>query len=101
MRDRVHINSKISRHGSEGQCRTRCPTVDLESKVDPGKDDNPATQRLLRMTVLIIDEVSMLDDDAWRAIRDQLSAVGHRDLADAGMTNTTHPRRDVFGRVHI
>ena len=75
--------------------------LELESKVDPGKDEDPATQRLLRMTVLIIDEVSMLDDDAWRAIRDQLSAMGHRNLAGTGIAEKAHPRRDIFGRVHI
>ena len=74
---------------------------ELASKIDPANDEREDVRKLLGMTVLFIDEGSMLDDDCWRAICDQCSAVGHRDLADAGLHNTKHPQRDVFGRVHI
>ena len=76
-------------------------SVDLESKIDPGNNEHIGTQKLLKMTFLIIDEASMLDDGAWRAIRDQLSSIGHKDLREAGVDGARHPRRDSFGRVHI
>ena len=76
-------------------------SVDLESKIDPGNSKHAGTEKLLKMTFLIIDEASMLDDDAWRAIRDQLSAISHRDLQEADIDGKDHPRRDVFGRCHI
>jgi hypothetical protein len=75
--------------------------LELESKLDPSKGEDAATLRLIRMTILIIDEVSMLDDFIWKAIKDQLSSTGHRSLAEHDLENSKHPRRDDFGRVHI
>ena len=73
-------------------------SVEGESRLDPSNPHDEGTQRLSRMTVLVVDEAGMIDDRTCRAIRDQLSSVGatHGDAAQR-----THPHGDVFGRVHI
>ena len=38
-------------------------SVELESKIDPSKPMDEKTQRLRKMTVFFMDEVSMVDDD--------------------------------------
>ena len=50
------------------------------------------------MTLLIIDEASMIDDQTWLWLRDQLSSVG---AAAPRNTADKHPDEDAFGRVHI
>ena len=73
--------------------------VELESRIDPSHPMREDAQRLANMTVLFIDEVSMLDDCAWAAIKDQLSSTGA--LLLDGHDASRHPDRDDFGRVHI
>ena len=49
-------------------------TVEMESKLDASNLDDEATQRLAKMTLLILDEASMIDEPTWRAIRDRCRA---------------------------
>ena len=37
------------------------------SKVDPTRPESEQTKRLARMTALLMDEVSMVEDETWRA----------------------------------
>ena len=74
-------------------------SVDLVSTIDPSRPDDAATQRLTKMTVLIVDEVSMVDDGAWFAMKDQLTAVGALPRGQQGASR--HPPADDFGRAHI
>ncbi len=73
-------------------------TVEMESKLDASNLDDEATQRLAKMTLLILDEASMIDEPTWRAIRDQLSSIG---AASAETAGELHPQEDIFGRCHI
>ena len=36
--------------------------IELQSSIDPSKPDDPTSKRLTRMTLLIVDEISMIDD---------------------------------------
>ena len=74
-------------------------SIELESKVDPNKLHDETAQRLLQMTVLIIDEVSMIEDGAWFAMKDQLSTMAAVPLAEPGALQ--HPTTDSFGRAHL
>ena len=73
-------------------------SVDGESKLDPTNAEDEGTKRLASMTVLMLDEGSMIDAPFWRCIRDQLSSVGAMSAARA---SDRHPKEDAFGRVHI
>ena len=75
--------------------------LQLQSKIDPSKEHDPAVERLVRMTVLFIDEISMLDDEAWAAIKDQLSSTSQRSLHQMGLSDSNHPVPDGWGRVHL
>ena len=75
--------------------------LNLQSKVDPSREHDPAVTRLVRMTVLFIDEISMLDDNAWAAIKDQLSCTSQRNLHQLGFSGSKHPTADAWGRVHL
>ena len=73
--------------------------VELESRIDPSKMELPQTTRLRRMTVLFMDEVSMVDDAAWFAMKDQLTSVGA--LPKVAGEEEVHPAGDDFGSVHM
>ena len=73
-------------------------SIDGESKIDPTKPTDNGFQRIAAMTVLMIDEASMIDDRTWLWLRDQLSSVG---AAAPRNTADKHPDEDAFGRVHI
>ena len=73
--------------------------VDLESNADLSKLHDEKTERLRRMTVLFLDEASMMDDRVWFAIKDQLTTMAEAPLEEAGGKH--HPDKDVFGRVHL
>ena len=75
--------------------------VECESRIDPGKPGDEATERLARMTVCIVDEGSMVDDIAWPAMQDQLSAVAELRLAVAQGAPHPHAVDDPWGRAHI
>ena len=56
------------------------------------------------MTVLIIDEASMIDDRTWLWLRDQLSSVGaaaRQHVSTVSSIAGKHPDEDSVGRVHI
>ena len=72
-------------------------SVDGESKIDPTKPGDSGFQRIAVKTVLIIDEASMIDDETWLWLRDQLSSVGAASTRNVG---DQHPEEDSFGRVH-
>ena len=74
-------------------------SVELQSTIDPTKPEDEATQRLAKMTLLIVDEVSMIDDGAWLAMKDQLTTVGALTLPQQG--SRAHPSADDMGRAHI
>ena len=73
-------------------------SVDGESKLDPTNAEDEGTKRLASMTVLMLDEGSMIDAPFWRCVRDQLSSVG---AISAARASDRHPLEDAFGRVHI
>ena len=75
-------------------------SVQLESNIDTSKPEDERTANLAKTTVLIVDEVSIIDDGCWEAMKDQLTTVGALRLQAAGCM--PHPaEEDDFGRVHI
>ena len=54
---------------------------------------------LYKTTVLFIDEASMIDNDAWFAIKDQMTTVAETPLQQPG--RRPHPSKDEFGRMHL
>ena len=72
-------------------------SVEGESKLDPTNAEDEATKRLASMTVLMLDEGSMIDSPFWRCVRDQLSSVG---ATSAARTSDNHQPEDPFGRLH-
>ena len=74
-------------------------TMELESKIDPSKPQDEKTQRLRKMTVLFLDEASMIDDGTWLALKDQLTTVAETPLQEPGYK--PHPTKDEFGAVHL
>ena len=73
-------------------------SIDGESKINTTNPNDEGFQRIAAMTVLIIDEASMIDDRTWLWLRDQLSSVG---AAASRNATDKHPEEDSFGRVHI
>ena len=73
--------------------------IQLQSKIDPSRPEQEDTRRLSHMTVLIIDEVSMIDDACWLAIKDQLSTISSLHVSDVCGRGFAWP--DALGRVHI
>ena len=73
-------------------------SIDGESKLDPTNAEDEGTKRLASMTVLMLDEASMIDAPFWRCVRDQLSSIGATSTATA---SRFHPSEDTFGRVHL
>lgn len=63
--------------------------VDLSTKLDFAKTADKRVKKLLELEVLLLDEISMIDTDAWLAMAELLSIVDHtrrpdaRDNADA------------------
>ena len=51
--------------------------AELQTKLDLAKLDHAKVNALLKLQVLLLDEVSMLDTDAWNAICSILSTVDH------------------------
>ena len=77
----------------------RCAlSVEGVSKLDPTNAEDEANKRLASMTVLMLDEGSMIDSPFWRCVRDQLSSVG---ATSAARASDKHPKEDPFSRVHI
>ena len=50
------------------------------------------------MTLLLINEASMIDDETWSWMRDELSSVG---AAASRAATDKHPLEDPYGRVHM
>ena len=73
-------------------------SIDGESKIDPTKPMEEGFQRIAAMTLLMIDEASMIDDRTWLWLRDQLSSVG---AAAPRAAADKHPDEDAFGRARI
>ena len=73
--------------------------IKLESSIDLSKPEEQSTKRLRRMSLLIVDEVSMIDDDARGAMKDQLTTVASfpTEPEHAGK----RPQADDFGAAHI
>lgn len=49
----------------------------LHSKLDFGKLDDAKVAMLMHLQVLMLDEVSMLDENAWKSIASVLSIIDH------------------------
>ena len=60
-----------------------CLSIDGESKLDPSNPEDEGTKRLASMTVLMLDEASVIDAPFWRCVRDQLSSIGATSTATA------------------
>ena len=73
-------------------------SIDGESKIDTANPADDNFQRIAAMTILIIDEASMIDDETWLRLRDQMSSVG---AAASRIITGKHPREDSFGRLHM
>ena len=67
---------------------------EFESKLDLGKTDDPKVGLLLGLQVLLLDEVSMVDEKAWMAIGSLLSMIDH-----SRRPNDT--KADALGNIHI
>ena len=65
-------------------------SIDGESKLDPSNPEDEGTKRLASMTVLMLDEASMIDAPFWRCVRDQLSSIGATSTATASIHPKTH-----------
>ena len=79
-------------------------SIDGEIKIDPTNLADEGFQRIVAMTVLIIDEASMIDDRTLLWLRDQLSSVGaatRQHVSTVANFLGKHPEEDSFGRVHI
>ncbi len=67
---------------------------ELTSRLDFAKISHPKVQEVMLIQVLLIDEFSMLDVDAWCAVETCMSQVDH--------TRRPHAREaDAFGEVHV
>ena len=66
--------------------------------LDPTNAEDEGTKRLASMTVLMLDEASMIDAPFWRCVRDQLWSIGATSTARA---STFRQPEDAFGRVYI
>ena len=68
---------------------------ELHTKLNFGKLDDPKVALLMQLEVLLLDEVSMLDENAWTVITQLLSIIDHNRRPD-GKTDG-----DPFGHIHI
>ena len=59
--------------------------VDLSTKLDFAKTTDKRVKKLLELEVLLLDEVSMIDTDAWKAMAGLLSIVDVTRRPDAGI----------------
>ena len=64
-----------------------------DSRLNPGEPEREEARRLAGLTVLLKDEVSMQDDEAWRAERTLLSAFGMAAPPAAPTEEDTEPPR--------
>ena len=67
---------------------------ELKTKLDLAKLDHAKVAALMKLQVLLLDEVSMLDIDAWAAICSILSTVDHSRRPDVESS-------DAFGSLHV
>ena len=67
---------------------------ELKTKLDLAKLDHAKVAALMKLQVLLLDEVSMLDIDAWTAICSILSTVDHSRRPDVESS-------DAFGSLHV
>ena len=68
--------------------------AELQTKLDLAKLDHAKVAALMKLQVLLLDEVSMLDTDAWHAISSILSTIDHSRRPDA-------QDGDAFGSLHV
>ena len=68
--------------------------AELQTKLDLAKLDHAKVAALMKLQVLLLDEVSMLDTDAWHAISSILSTIDHSRRPDA-------QGGDAFGSLHV
>lgn len=67
---------------------------EFESKLDLSKTDDPKVALLLVLQVLLLDEVSMIDEIAWMAIGQLLSLIDHSRRPD-------DMNADALGDLHV
>ena len=67
---------------------------ELKTKLDLAKLDHAKVSALMKLQVLLLDEVSMLDIEAWTAICSILSTVDHSRRPDVQDS-------DAFGSLHV
>ena len=67
---------------------------ELKTKLDLAKLDHAKVAALMKLQVLLLDEVSMLDIEAWTAICSILSTVDHSRRPDVDTS-------DAFGSLHV
>ena len=68
--------------------------AELQTKLDLAKLDHAKVAALMKLQVLLLDEVSMLDTDAWNAICSILCTIDHSRRPDA-------QDGDAFGSLHV
>ena len=68
--------------------------TELQTKLDLSKLDHEKVAALMKLQVLLLDEVSMLDVNAWTAIGTVFSTVDHSKRPDAQPV-------DAFGSLHV
>ena len=72
-------------------------SIDGESKIDVGNPADEGFKRIAEMTLLIVDEASMIDDRTWLWLRDQLSSVGaaaRQHVSTVSIILGRHPEED-------
>ena len=67
---------------------------ELKTKLDLAKLDHAKVAALMKLQVLLLDEVSMLDIEAWTAICSILSTIDHSRRPDVQDS-------DAFGSLHV
>ena len=68
--------------------------TEFKTKLDFAKLNNKKVAELMKMDVLLLDEVSMMDVDCWATIVEMLSIVDHNRRANVHDS-------DPFGQIHV
>ena len=90
--------ANIEIEGTDVQATTIHNLFDLDSefksKLDFAKPEHSKVASLLKMDVLLLDEVSMMDTDCWSSIAELMSMVDHSKRPDA-------VHSDALGSTHV
>lgn len=90
--------SNVEIEGTDVKATTLHSMFDLDTdfvtKLDFAKIDNKKVKALMELEVFLLDEVSMIDVDAWTAMVELLSIADHSRRPDQSVS-------DAFGNIHV